>query len=75
MKPKEKQLLPLNAIGLHELRHSYVSMTFDAGFRLEEIAPYVGHSATTMVEQYKHLLDGHEARTAARFDAYLQLEA
>jgi len=43
----------------------------DAGFSLEEIGPYIGHSSTYMTERYRHLLDGHEARAAARFDEYL----
>jgi integrase len=72
-KRAENKLAPLVPIGLHELRHSYVSLMHDAGFTLEEIAPYVGHGATTMVERYRHLLEGHESKTAARFDAYLQL--
>lgn len=67
----KKKLPPLQPVGLHECRHVFVSMLADAGFSLEEIAPYAGHSSTFMTERYKHLITGHEARAAARFDAYL----
>ncbi len=57
-------------IGLHELRHSYVSMLHAAGFSLEEIGDYVGHSSTYMTDRYRHLLAGHEEKAAQRFDSY-----
>ena len=58
-------------IGLHELRHSYVSMLHAAGFSLEEIGDYVGHSSSYMTDRYRHLLAGDEEKAAKRFDAYL----
>jgi integrase len=61
----------LEPIGLHECRHTYVSLMAAAGFSLEEIGDYVGHSSAYMVDRYRHLLEGHEARAAARFDAFL----
>jgi integrase len=61
----------LRPVGLHELRHSYVSLMHDAGFSLERIGDYVGHSSTYMVDRYGHLLDGHEAEAAERFEQYL----
>jgi integrase len=73
-KTREKDGRPLlDPIGLHECRHTFVSMMHDAGFSLEEIAPYAGHSSTYMTERYKHLIDGHEARAKERFDRYLML--
>jgi integrase len=69
----ERELPPLVPIGLHECRHSYVSLMHAAGFTLEQIAPYAGHSASSMTEQYKHLITGHEQDTADRFAAYLEL--
>jgi hypothetical protein len=42
-----------------------------AGFALEETGDYVGHSSTYMVDRCRHLIEGHETRAAARFDAYL----
>ena len=61
----------LNPIGLHECRHTYVSLMHDAGFSLEQIGDYIGHSSAYMTDRYRHLIDGHEADAAARFDSYL----
>jgi len=68
---REPLTAELEPIGLHECRHSYVSLMFDAGFSLERIGDYVGHSSTFMVDRYRHLLDGHEQEAADVFDAYL----
>jgi len=58
-------------IGLHELRHTYVSLMFPAGCSLEEIGDYVGHSSTTMTNVYRHLLEGQREKAAERLDAFL----
>lgn len=63
----------LEPIGLHELRHSYVSQLAEAGFSLPEIGDYVGHSSAWMTDRYRHLLAGREAEAAERFEAYLAL--
>jgi integrase len=68
---QEQGLEPLLAIGLHECRHTYVSLMHHAGFSLEEIGDYVGHSTAYMTDAYRHLLKGHEARAAERFGEYL----
>jgi integrase len=69
---RAEQERPLLApIGLHELRHSYVSLMHDAGFSLERIGDYVGHSSAWMTDRYRHLLAGHEAEAAERFEACL----
>ena len=68
---RETILAELQPVGLHDLRHSYVSLMHDAGFSLERIGDYVGHSSTYMVDRYRHLLDGHEAEAAERFEEYL----
>ncbi len=65
----------LEPIGLHECRHTYVSLMHDAGFSLERIGDYVGHSSAYMVDRYRHLLEGHEAEAAERFDAYIDRQA
>jgi hypothetical protein len=44
----------------------------DAGFSLERIGDYVGHSSAYMTEAYRHLLEGHEAEAAERFESYLE---
>lgn len=61
----------LEPIGLHEARHTYVSLMHDAGLSLERIGDYVGHSSKYMTDRYRHLLDGHEAEAARTFDEYL----
>jgi hypothetical protein len=40
----------------------------DAGFSLERIGDYVGHSSAYMTDRYLHLLEGHEAEAAERFE-------
>jgi integrase len=62
----------LEPIGLHELRHGYVSLMHDAGFSLERIGDYVGHSSSYMVDRYRHLLEGHEQEAADMFSSYLE---
>jgi integrase len=62
----------LEPIGAHELRHTFVSLMFDAGLPLERIGDYVGHASTYMVDRYRHLLAGHEAEAARKFDEYLE---
>jgi integrase len=61
----------LEPIGLHEARHTYVSWMHDAGFSLERIGDYVGHSGTYMTERYRHLRKGHEQEAVDVLDAYL----
>lgn len=63
--------VPLLPIGLHECRHTYVSLMHAAGCSLEEIGDYVGHSSTYMTERYRHLLDGAGEKAAQRLDAFL----
>jgi integrase len=70
-KRKKEQRPVLVPICLHELRHSYVSMLFAAGFSQEEVGDQVGHTSAYITERYRHLLPGHEEKAAQRFDAYL----
>jgi integrase len=67
----KQELPPLVPIMLHECRHTFVSLMFDAGLSLEQIGGLVGHSAASMTEAYAHLIEGHEAKAGALFDAYL----
>jgi integrase len=67
----EEERPQLEPIGLHELQHSYVSLMHDAGFSLERIGDYVGHSSAYMTDAYRHLLECHEAEAAERFEDYL----
>jgi integrase len=43
---RERLPVELEPIGLHECRHTFVSLGFDAGLTLERIGDYVGHSST-----------------------------
>jgi integrase len=61
----------LEPIGLHECRHTYVSVMHAAGVPLERIGDYVGHSSSYMTDKYRHLIEGQRNDDAARFDEYL----
>jgi integrase len=61
----------LEPIGLHECRHTYVSLMHAAGCSLEEVGDFVGHSSTYMTDRYRHLLEGQRERAAARLDSFL----
>jgi integrase len=65
------QAAGVEPIGLHECRHSFVSLMHDAGLSLERIGDYVGHCSAYMTDRYRHLLDGHEQEAADVLDAYL----
>jgi integrase len=71
VKRVETNLAPLKPIGLHEARHTYVSLMVDAGLSLERVGDYVGHSTTYMTDRYRHLLDGHGDETRRIMDEYL----
>ncbi|MGD0166854.1 MAG: site-specific integrase [Gaiellaceae bacterium] len=62
----------LEPIGLHECRHTFVSLAFAAGLSLEAIGDFVGHGSAYMTDRYRHLLDGAEAEAASRLDTYLE---
>ena len=70
-KRRECNLEPLQPIGLHECRHTAVSLMVDAGLSLERVGDYVGHSSAWMTDKYRHLLEGHEAEAARMLDEYL----
>jgi integrase len=61
----------LEPIGLHEARHTYVSLMHAANVPLERIDDYVGHSSTYMTDRYRHLIEGQREQDADRFDQLL----
>jgi len=63
--------LDLEPIGLHECRHTFVSLMHSAGVPLERIGDYVGHSSTYMTDRYRHLIAGQREQDADRFDLLL----
>jgi integrase len=67
----KKELDQLVPIGLHQARHTYVSLMHAAGCSLEEIGDYVGHSSAYMTDRYRHLLPTTRAAAAQRLDALL----
>jgi integrase len=72
---REPLAIELVPIGLHECRHTYVSLMVAAGRSLEEIGDYVGHSSAYMTDRYRHLLDGARTEAAAALDALLSARA
>lgn len=68
---RERLPVEIAPIGLHECRHTFVSLMHDAGLSLERIGDYVGHSSAYMTDRYRHLLEGHELEAADVLDAYL----
>jgi integrase len=70
--PKKKRNPPLEAIGLHEARHTYASLLVAAGYTLKEVMEYLGHADLTTTSRYvKMLPQPAEPNAAARLDAYL----
>jgi integrase len=63
----------LQAITLHECRHTFASLMIAAGVNAKALSTYMGHSniAITM-DRYGHLMPGNEAEAAELLDAYLQ---
>jgi integrase len=66
--------LAVEAIGLHECRHTYASFLMAAGYTLRELMEYMGHSSLQATERYVKLLpqpaDGPDG-AADRLNAYL----
>jgi integrase len=71
-KRREDGLPELEPIGLHECRHTYVTLMHAAGDSLETIGDYVGHSSAYMTDRYRHLIKGQRAESAKRLDALLE---
>jgi integrase len=61
----------LEPIGLHECRHTFVSLMAAAGVPLERIGDYVGHSSTYMTDRYRHLIEGQRQDDVERLDRSL----
>jgi integrase len=59
---REDGLPELEPIGLHECRHTYVTLMHAAGDSLETIGDYVGHSSAHMTDRFRHLIKGPTSR-------------
>lgn len=63
----------LNAIGLHEARHTFASLMIAAGVNAKALSTYMGHSSVSItLDRYGHLMPGNESEAAALLDAYLR---
>jgi integrase len=66
----------LQAIGLHECRHTYAAFMIAAGVNAKVLSSYMGHSSITVtLDRYGHLMPGNEDESAAMLAAYLEREA
>jgi len=62
----------LDAIGLHEARHTFASLMIAAGVNVKAISTFMGHANISItLDRYGHLMPGSEAEAAALLDAYL----
>jgi integrase len=66
------QAAGLEAITLHECRHTFASMMIAAGVNAKALATYMGHASVTITfDRYGHLMPGSEDEAANLLDAYL----
>lgn len=62
----------LEALKLHEARHTFASMLIAAGANPKAITTYMGHSSIQVTfDRYGHLMPGSEAAIAGLLDTYL----
>ncbi len=63
----------LEAIGLHECRHTYAAFMIAAGVNAKALSSYMGHSSITVtLDRYGHLMPGSELEAAEMLTSYLQ---
>jgi integrase len=63
----------LQAITLHEARHTFASMMIAAGVNAKALSTYMGHAGVAITyDRYGHLMPGNEAEAAVLLDAYLE---
>ena len=62
----------LDAIRLHDCRHTFASLMIAAGVNAKALSTYMGHSTISItLDRYGHLMPGNEAEAADLLDAYL----
>jgi len=62
----------LDAISLHECRHTYAAFMIAAGVNAKALSTYMGHSSITVtLDRYGQLMPGSECEAAAMLEAYL----
>jgi integrase len=62
----------LEAIGLHECRHTFASLMIAAGVNAKALSVYMGHASVMItLDRYGHLFPGNEEEAAGLLDGYL----
>lgn len=62
----------LEAITLHECRHTFASLMIAAGVNAKALSTYMGHANISItLDRYGHLMPGNEDEAAALLDAFL----
>jgi integrase len=63
----------LQAITLHECRHTFASLMIAAGVNAKALQTFMGHASITVtLDRYGHLFPGSEDEAAVLLDAYLE---
>jgi integrase len=63
----------LEAIGLHEARHTFASLMIGAGVNAKALSTHMGHTNVTLtLDRYGHMFPGNEEEAAGLLDAYLE---
>ena len=63
----------MNAISLHECRHTFASLMIAAGVNAKALQTFMGHASITVtLDLYRHLFPGSEDEAAVLLDAYRQ---
>lgn len=67
------KLRGLEAIGLHEARHTYASICIAAGINIKTLSTWMGHSSITItLDRYGHLLPGSAAEALGLLNDHLR---
>jgi integrase len=62
----------LQAITLHECRHTFASLVIAAGVNAKALSTYMGHASVMItLDRYGHLMPGNEEQAAGLLDDYL----
>lgn len=57
----------------HDLRHTCCSWALDAGASIKDVQQMAGHAkASTTLDVYAHVVEGHAARTAGKLDSVMR---
>lgn len=63
----------VNRLGLHQLRHAFATICFDAGLPARDTMDIMGHSSIKVTEDiYTHIRESRRESTAEKLNAYLE---